>query len=71
MRRLPSHQLPDQCQGVQATPLVQVFSPDSNQREVSLIPAQLHGIITVLQLEYMKKQMMHSFNLQFYILFCF
>lgn len=33
------------------TSLVQIFSPDADQREASDIPAQVNCVITVLQLE--------------------
>lgn len=54
---VPPHQLPDQCQGVHAIALVQVFSTNADQREVSYVSAQLHGIVTVLELEYVKKKL--------------
>lgn len=53
---VPSHQLPDQRQGVHWTPLVQVLSPDADQGEVSDIPAQLNSVVTVLQLARVKKK---------------
>lgn len=52
---VPSHQLPDQGQGVYFTPLIQIFSSNADQREVSNIPAQPNSIVTVLQLEYVMK----------------
>lgn len=51
----PPHQLPDKRQSVHLTPLVQVFSSDADQRELSEMPAQVHGVVTVLQLRHMKK----------------
>lgn len=53
---VPSHQLPDQCQGMQPTPLIQVFSSNADQREASNIPAQLNSIVAVLQLGYTKSK---------------
>ena len=52
---VPPHQLPDKRQSVHLTPLVQVFSSDADQRELSEMPAQVHGVVTVLQLRHMKK----------------
>lgn len=52
---VPSHQLPDQCQGVHFTPLIQIFSSNADQGEVSNIPAQPNSVVTVLQLEYVMK----------------
>ncbi|TNN78298.1 hypothetical protein EYF80_011538 [Liparis tanakae] len=52
---LPPHQLPDQRQGVQPAALVQVLSPDADQREVSHVPAQLHRVVAVLQLRRKRK----------------
>lgn len=62
----PPHQLPDQRQGVHWTPLVQVYSSDADQREVSYIPAQLHSIVTVLQLRYVKKNNVTFLLLNFF-----
>ena len=61
---VPPHQLPDQRQGVHRTPLIQIFSSDADQREVSNIPAQPHGIVTVLQLRCEEKQCYIHFNFQ-------
>lgn len=49
--RLPPHQLPEQSQGVHWTSFIQIFSSYADEREAGDIPAQVHGVITVLQLE--------------------
>jgi len=62
---LPPHQLPDQRQGVQPAALVQVLSPDADQREVSHVPAQLHRVVAVLQLRRKRKIQLLLFILPF------
>lgn len=48
----PPHQLPHQSQSESLIPFVQVLSANSHQRETSFVRAQLHGIVTVLNLSY-------------------
>lgn len=49
---LPPHELPEQSEGEGSIPGVQVLTGDAHQRELGLLLSQLHGVVTVLQLQH-------------------
>ena len=48
---LPSHELPEEGQGEFPIPRVEVLPSDAHQGELGLLLAQLHRVVTVLELE--------------------
>lgn len=48
---LPPHELPEQSEGEGSIPFVQILTRNADQRELGLLLSQLHGVVTVLQLE--------------------
>lgn len=47
----PPHELPEQSEGQGPVPGVQVLPGDAHQGELGLVLPQLHGVVTVLQLQ--------------------